>query len=747
MRSSRPSSPRRALHERTPSHNNETSPPNSLRHTRSKSTYHSDRENQEDQPGDGENTEEYGIYSSTPYPTKPEHILLPSPGKGQHPQPSPPQQSPRYTSGTFSSSFLSSGEPSQLTESSSVLDPSGNDSWFNLLTSSQSWLNDPDSSRSTVPLQTQGHESNDDTTVLHEEDEDEKKTVGSDDMNLPPTVRTVKPVVSEPPSRHQSEYHGSSEPSSSPNVVPLGPPSSPNFVAHDNSSANLVLLGTPSHPESPISPISPLSPSRIRSHSISSSVNSFGTVIRHAGAAPWIHGSSSDQSSWAGRSFHSTPPYQSVAGSARSNSSSHPSRSLHSHSRSHTSSSRSRPVSEVPSNNDAGLFLQYPVIQPPSSSGSWTEASSHENTPAPSDQQHSLNLQQELIPERSESRITSHLSTVPSQWSAECDNSFATERSVSAEPPPARPETALGLRSRDPSSSLWLINDQSNEHLDNVTNLPARGVHSRRASSPSSHSRRTSSLRSIISRPGTSSSFIPTWAKMYYRDGHPVNSSTASLSDPSRPPTGSSHIERLTHIKRPSAARPKTRHGQQGMNDSAAAAAAAAAAPAADATATATAAPENEDSRDPRRHWVASEPEERRRSGWYPLRHSWSPHLYGDRGDRGDQPRPSTWLAPSMDSRTEPFLGRRNLQVWSFCLGFIFPLTWLVAALLPLPRKPDLDLEANMPSSDIALHARVYDLEQRRYDNARWWRNLNRWMVPVGFIIIAVVVRLCHHPL
>lgn len=85
--------------------------------------------------------------------------------------------------------------------------------------------------------------------------------------------------------------------------------------------------------------------------------------------------------------------------------------------------------------------------------------------------------------------------------------------------------------------------------------------------------------------------------------------------------------------------------------------------------------------------------------------------------------------------------------MWSFCLGFIFPLTWLVAALLPLPRKPDLDLEATMPSSDIALHARVYDLEQRRYDNARWWRNLNRWMVPVGFIIIAVVVRLCHHPL
>lgn len=298
MRSSTPSSPRRALHERTPSHNNETSPPTSLRHARSKSNYH----DQEDHPLQQEDPvidDEYGIYSSTPYPTKPEHILLPSPGKGQHHQqhaplqPQPLQLSPRYTtSGTFSSSFLSSTEPSQLGESSSsVLDPSGSDSWFNRLTSSQSWLNDPDSSRSSVPpLHAQGHESNEDTTVLHEigEDEDDKKTVGSDDMNLPPpTVRTVKPVGSEPTSQHQSEYHGSSEPSSSPNVVPLGAPSSPNFVAHDNSSANFVLLGTPSqHPESPISPISPLSPSRIRSHSISSSVNSYGTVIRHAGAAP-----------------------------------------------------------------------------------------------------------------------------------------------------------------------------------------------------------------------------------------------------------------------------------------------------------------------------------------------------------------------------------------------------------------------------------------------------------------------------
>lgn len=642
MRPSRPSSPRRALHERSPSHTNESSPAASLRHVRSKSTHHSeryDRENREEQAveddGDDENTHEHDIYTSTPYPTKPEHVLLPSPGQGQ--------QHPDHSAGTLSSSFLSSGEPSQLAESSSVLDHSAGDSWFNLVTSSQSWLNDPDSSRSSVPLQTQGHESHDETTVLQEEDE--KKTIGSDDMNLP-TVRTVNPVVSEPPSRHQSVYQ-SSEHGSSPNVMPIGPPSSPNFVALDTSSLNFVRLGTSSNPDSP---------SRLRSHSLSSSVNSMGTVIRHAGAAPWTHGSSSEQSSLAGRSFHSTPPYP---GSAPSNSSSHPShgrngsRSTHSHSRSHTSSSRSGPGSDIQPNTDSSVFVQYPVIHPPSSSGSWAEASL-EATRGPSDQP-GLN-QHDLIPERSESRITSHLSTVPSQWSAECDNSFATEGSSGAEPP-ARPETALGIR-RDPSSSFWLTNDHSDERLDNISNLPVRDTHSRRPSSPSAHSRRTSSMRSIP-RPGTSSSssfmtnVLPTWAKAFYRDGHAANS-TVSLSDPNRPPTRRGQPTGSSHVKRPSTARPKTRHGQRGIEDSAAAA-------------------EAEDPRDPRSHWATPEPEERPQTGWCQLRHSWSPHLYGD---RGEQLRTSTWtwLAPSMDSRTEPFLGRRNLQVWSFCLGFIFPI-------------------------------------------------------------------------
>jgi hypothetical protein len=121
------------------------------------------------------------------------------------------------------------------------------------------------------------------------------------------------------------------------------------------------------------------------------------------------------------------------------------------------------------------------------------------------------------------------------------------------------------------------------------------------------------------------------------------------------------------------------------------------------------------------------------------LRQSWSPHLYPDRNIA--RQRGSTWRAPSLDSRTEPLLGRRNIQVWSFCLGFVCPLTWLVASFLPLPPKPEMVL-ADDSESDVetALQLRLFDLERKRYQNARWWRNLNRWMNCVGLVIIVIII-------
>jgi hypothetical protein len=95
-----------------------------------------------------------------------------------------------------------------------------------------------------------------------------------------------------------------------------------------------------------------------------------------------------------------------------------------------------------------------------------------------------------------------------------------------------------------------------------------------------------------------------------------------------------------------------------------------------------------------------------------------------------------------MDSTTEPVFGRRNIQVYSFVLGFIFPLAWIIASFVPLPPKPKTGQEVLDSDDDVekALESQLVDMQQRRYDNARWWRNLNRWMISLGVVIIVIIV-------
>jgi hypothetical protein len=95
-----------------------------------------------------------------------------------------------------------------------------------------------------------------------------------------------------------------------------------------------------------------------------------------------------------------------------------------------------------------------------------------------------------------------------------------------------------------------------------------------------------------------------------------------------------------------------------------------------------------------------------------------------------------------MDSTNEPLFGRRNIQVYSFCLGFIFPLAWIIASFLPLPAMPKLGPEMTESDDDVemALETQLWNLQRRRYNNARWWRNLNRWMISLGVVIIVIIV-------
>ena len=77
------------------------------------------------------------------------------------------------------------------------------------------------------------------------------------------------------------------------------------------------------------------------------------------------------------------------------------------------------------------------------------------------------------------------------------------------------------------------------------------------------------------------------------------------------------------------------------------------------------------------------------------------------------------------------------------------PSAWFIASVLPLPPKPQL----SNASSKEPEHRRLSRLEvardleksmglagAARYENARWWRNLNRGMSVLGVILLAAIV-------
>ncbi|KAL2124198.1 hypothetical protein VTJ04DRAFT_563 [Mycothermus thermophilus] len=132
----------------------------------------------------------------------------------------------------------------------------------------------------------------------------------------------------------------------------------------------------------------------------------------------------------------------------------------------------------------------------------------------------------------------------------------------------------------------------------------------------------------------------------------------------------------------------------------------------------------------------------------------WSPHLYADRRAN----RFSMWEPPKVTWTEEPGLfGRRNVQVFLFVVGFIFPFAWMVAAFLPLPPRPvdgemsstgkGKDVEEGNPDRETQARARrkkwrEYTVHEMRYESARWWRNLNRIMSVLGFMLIGAMIAL-----
>ena len=143
---------------------------------------------------------------------------------------------------------------------------------------------------------------------------------------------------------------------------------------------------------------------------------------------------------------------------------------------------------------------------------------------------------------------------------------------------------------------------------------------------------------------------------------------------------------------------------------------------------------------------------------------TWSPHLWPNRASLGK--RRSIFVAPSLDEQAEgngP--SKRTAQILLFAVGFIFPpgkwdlshqqecrllstlKAWFTAAFLPLPPRPAIasakGKEAPRQSQMLEdLEKRLGVVDEARYENARWWRNINRIMSGFGVLIIVAIIAL-----
>lgn len=78
-----------------------------------------------------------------------------------------------------------------------------------------------------------------------------------------------------------------------------------------------------------------------------------------------------------------------------------------------------------------------------------------------------------------------------------------------------------------------------------------------------------------------------------------------------------------------------------------------------------------------------------------------------------------------------------------FAFGFIFPLLWIIGAFWPLgvkPRYRTVDDPEAQHGPEIEMYFTVDD--ERKFNNARWWRRVNRFMAVAGVALIATIITL-----
>ncbi|KAI5803253.1 hypothetical protein EDC01DRAFT_502259 [Geopyxis carbonaria] len=111
---------------------------------------------------------------------------------------------------------------------------------------------------------------------------------------------------------------------------------------------------------------------------------------------------------------------------------------------------------------------------------------------------------------------------------------------------------------------------------------------------------------------------------------------------------------------------------------------------------------------------------------------------------RSDHHTSEAWSLPHLDHRPFARVYRLDRQIILFCLGFILPLCWFIAAFLPLPEHLNIapyqleDPESAFSAQCITRSARMEF--ERQYENARWWRRINRTLSILGVLVIMAIV-------
>ncbi|CAN9405871.1 unnamed protein product [Alternaria alternata] len=270
--------------------------------------------------------------------------------------------------------------------------------------------------------------------------------------------------------------------------------------------------------------------------------------------------------------------------------------------------------------------------------------------------------------------------------------------------------------------------DDNSEHMDTISPLPT-SIPLRMKNSGYLH--RTNSADAVSmsdSRPGSSQSHmstflannIPAWARVYYQKGERISVGAPESESSGSIRLGTSHSGR-SHTPSESnfplsIYRPRNRPRNRASH--------------ADTVSLA----DDVHSIDGAVYAVGP--------NMYPLSGYSTPHL---RTDQRGQTRYSAWNAPSLDDDMHTTLfGRQNRQILLFCIGFIFPPAWIIASFLPLPLDPNTVGTPTVSQADLEQQfaQAMGPADDKSFQKATWWRNLNRVMSGVGTLLIGVIVAL-----